>query len=335
MTGPIYRLTDLGHDYNGRVGLDLTGRLDFEAGLIHGLVGPNGSGKSTLLKIMAQILAPSRGRAELAGGERFGGLANRRRVTLLHQEPFLLDGTVLKNVCFGLKARGDSRDLAGRAAEAMQAAGLDYDRFAARRSTELSGGEAQRVALASRLILRPEVLLLDEPVASVDAESARLIKAAVVKAAREWGVTLVVASHDLDWLLQTADRILNLHQGRLAGQGVINLLPGPWAPSGGRAMMDLADGTRLSLPRPDGGRTAVLPSRAVELHPPGSTYQSNTLRAVVVSLSSLQSQDRLVVRVRCGDLVLSAQAEPDQLPPGLVPGREVDLTIDPTAVSWI
>jgi tungstate transport system ATP-binding protein len=98
---------------------------------------------------------------------------------------------------------------------ALEKVGLDPTRFSQRSWRELSGGEAQRVALAARLVLKPKVLLLDEPTANVDRESSELILRAVLDARNQWGTTLIIISHQLTWLRQIADHILALDYGRL------------------------------------------------------------------------------------------------------------------------
>jgi NAD(P)-dependent dehydrogenase (short-subunit alcohol dehydrogenase family) len=101
-------------------------------------------------------------------------------------------------------------------AQALLKVGLDPARFSHRSWRELSGGEAQRVALAARLVLEPKVLLLDEPTASVDRESSELILRAALDARDRWGTTLIIISHQLTWLRQIADRILSMDYGKLS-----------------------------------------------------------------------------------------------------------------------
>jgi len=213
MTSPIYSLRQVRQAYNGRLALDLD-ELDVPERSILGLAGHNGSGKSTLLRILAFLEDPASGSVTYAGrsaGTRDAAL--RREVTLLTQEPYLLKRSVLGNVAFGLRLRGEeSRE---RAAEALDMVGLAPEKFARRSWRELSGGEAQRVALAARLALRPRVLLLDEPTNNLDRESATRIKDAALAARTAWGATLVVVSHDLPWLLAVADRTVTMADGRM------------------------------------------------------------------------------------------------------------------------
>ena len=160
--------------------------LDIRAGEILGIRGHNGSGKSTLLRIIALLEPPDSGTVLFEG--RPAGtddLHLRRQVTLLLQTPYLLSRSVASNVAYGLRVRGirNASELQNRIAASLLAVGLDPAVFLHRRRHELSGGECQRVALAARLALRPRVLLMDEPTASVDQQSAERIALAARHAA--------------------------------------------------------------------------------------------------------------------------------------------------------
>jgi tungstate transport system ATP-binding protein len=210
----LYALKELSQAYNGRTVLNID-YLAIPRRSIIGLTGPNGSGKSALLRILAFLEDPVRGKVIFEGkpcSSRHNGI--RRKVTLLTQEPYLLKRSVHANVAYGLKVRG-KRNTRERVAQALKVVGLSPARFGQRSWHELSGGEAQRVALAARLILRPKVLLLDEPTANLDAESTKQMKEASLAARRDWGATLVLASHDMHWLQSICDKILTLSDGLL------------------------------------------------------------------------------------------------------------------------
>ncbi len=216
---PLYQLEGVVRRHGERTVLDVP-RLDIPAGGITGVVGPNGGGKSTLLRLLALLDAPSQGVLRFAG-EVVGPVSAartadlRRSVTLLLQEPYLLRRSVYENVAYGLSVRG-VRDARNVVRGALELVALDPDVFLRRRWFELSGGEAQRVALAARLALAPRVLLMDEPTASLDEDSAvRIADAARAVAAR--GTTVIVVSHDRDWLEPLASRILTVRRGRVEG----------------------------------------------------------------------------------------------------------------------
>ena len=186
----VFEIRDLRKEYGGILALDLPS-LDVMQGDLLSLVGRNGSGKSTLLRMLAFLEKPSSGVLNY-----FGGPDPRREVTLLLQVPYLMKCTVFENVTLGLRLRGDRHNLTSRYAEVMKAAGFaEPEAFASRYSSQLSGGERQRISLASRLILKPRVLLLDEPTAHVDAVSEQMILG-TVQACLEQGMTVICATHD-------------------------------------------------------------------------------------------------------------------------------------------
>jgi tungstate transport system ATP-binding protein len=220
MSAPLYHLCGVEVAYNGASVLHVP-ELAVARGSILGLVGHNGSGKSTLLKLLGFLLEPKAGelffdgRLVDAAGYRAGHLL-RRRAVLLGQDTCLLKRSVAANVAFGLKLRGESatRD---RLAEALGLVGLDFAQFGPRSWRELSGGEARRVALAARLVLQPEVLLLDEPTSGLDRASVGHVQRAVLAARESRGATLVIASHDVDWLRSCADQVLLVDEGSITG----------------------------------------------------------------------------------------------------------------------
>ena len=190
MKNVLYEGRDLVQMYGGRIALNLP-LLEVEKGETLALTGPNGCGKSTLLRLLAFLERPAAGTLRYTGKA-----ASRQEVTLLLQEPYLLRMSVFNNVVLGLRLRHDAAQARSAYEQCMRAVGFDspWD-FAQRGPVELSGGERQRVALASRLALRPAVLLLDEPTANVDATSALAVVSAI-EACRNKGVTVICATHD-------------------------------------------------------------------------------------------------------------------------------------------
>jgi molybdate transport system ATP-binding protein len=204
-------------------------RLDVELTVqpreVVAVLGPNGSGKSTLLGVLAGLLRPDGGTVALDGSvltdAADGRLvpARRRRMGLLAQQPLLFPHlTVRENVAFGPLARGvrrrDARACADRQLDEVGARPL-----ADRRPGRLSGGQAARVALARALASDPEVLLLDEPLAAVDVETAPALRALLRRLlADRMGV--VVTHNPLDALV-LADRVLVLADGRIVEQGSV------------------------------------------------------------------------------------------------------------------
>jgi putative ABC transport system ATP-binding protein len=190
----------------------IDGQLD--AGQCTAIVGASGSGKSTLLRLLNRLSEPSSGRVLLDGVPlaELDVLQLRRRVALIAQQPVLLTDRLADELRVG---RADLTDQ--RAAELLGRVGLPAE-FARRRTSELSGGEAQRVCLARALAVEPQVLLLDEPTSALDGVNASLI----VELARDHvrgGGTAVLVSHDLDIVRSAAQQVLVLEHGRLVAAG--------------------------------------------------------------------------------------------------------------------
>jgi tungstate transport system ATP-binding protein len=212
---PAYSLRALTHSYSGKVALDIP-HLDIPAGGIWGFVGPNGSGKTTLLSILALLRKPSSGNLYLDGIEITPDKSwkLRRKVTLVHQKPVLFSGTVRSNISYGLRvSRFSSRESAARLRAILEKAGLES--VADRQARTLSGGEAQRVVLARALVLEPPVLLLDEPTNSLDDAFRPVLLELLRKANRSRGTTILLATHDLDFVSSVADRIVRMEAGNL------------------------------------------------------------------------------------------------------------------------
>ncbi|MDY6969881.1 MAG: ATP-binding cassette domain-containing protein [Spirochaetota bacterium] len=224
---PLYTISNLKHGYNNQFMLDVP-ELSINRGSSVGFIGPNGSGKSTLFRILAFLEKPSQGSIIFDGKEYTNNDSIRKKVTLLDQNPYLLKRSVFENVAYGLRTRSQKDDLKDRVNKALEWVGLPPDKFANRRWNELSGGEAQRVALASRFILKPKVLLLDEPTSNIDLLSASLIKEAVNTIRERYNTTLIISSHDHVWLNSVTDDILSIYDGRIVGSGNENIITGPW-----------------------------------------------------------------------------------------------------------
>ncbi|WP_300456512.1 energy-coupling factor ABC transporter ATP-binding protein [Desulfobacula sp.] len=337
---PAYQLRHIQHYYGDKKVLDIQD-LTIENGSITGLIGPNGSGKSTLLKILAFALRPTRGQIFYNGRPEVPfSQTIRSKVTLLTQKPYLLKRTVFENIVYGLKIRRDDNDLTNRVKKALLNVGLDYNRFAARKWHELSGGEAQRVAMAARLILKPEILLLDEPITSVDTKSAKLIRQASLNARDNWGTTLVIASHDVQWLGSISDRQLAIFNGTIFATGMENIITGPFEKTGKKTIVKaLDDGQRIRLKAPaqELGSAIIRKQNitiGLEQHPDKGL--DNQLSGHIVSLMLENKSGHIMATVAIHDLTLITRLSPDQISRfNLYPGKSVMLGFHSTDVEWI
>jgi tungstate transport system ATP-binding protein len=191
--------------------------LSLSAGESCVLTGENGSGKSTLLRILAGIDAPDGGTG-CFDGRPFGWHPYpdwlRKQVTYVHQQPYLFHSSVIDNVTYGLRARGVPRaERERRVDEALSWARLCH--LLATPPARLSGGEKQRLALARAWVLRPRLLLLDEPTASLDADSRRQT-IELLRTFGDAGTTAIIACHDRDVIELPAMRRLDLVDGRIS-----------------------------------------------------------------------------------------------------------------------
>ncbi|WP_088288565.1 ABC transporter ATP-binding protein [Kineosporia sp. A_224] len=315
-----------------RGGFDLEVRADVRAGEILAVLGPNGAGKSTLLRALAGLLPVSRGR--VAVGDQTWDDADRgtfvpavdRRVGLVFQDYRLFPHlTVLDNVAFSRHVRGGRRpDARAHAREVLGRLGIEE--LAGRRPGQLSGGQAQRVALARALASDPQLLLLDEPLAALDARTRLEIRTELRAYLATFGGPTLVVTHDPLEAMVLADRILVLEGGRAVQEGVpaavarrpateyvarlvgLNLYRGAMTDrSTGR--VDLDDGGRLFAAGHDpgeGGHVVPLPATrmlvalaptAISLytHSPDAGSARNVWTGTVAGLELLTDRVRVAV----------------------------------------
>lgn len=186
-----------------------------------GVAGPNGAGKSTLLKALA-FLEPLSGGEVLFAGEPVKSSAEalraRRRMAMVFQDPLLLSGTVRDNVTIGLKLRGiPGRERVKRAGQWLDRLGISH--LVARDVRTLSGGEAQRVSIARSMVLKPEVLFLDEPFTYLDTPTKAALIAELKEILAETGTTALMVTHDLTDLPYLADRMIVMIDGTIRQAG--------------------------------------------------------------------------------------------------------------------
>ena len=192
--------------------------LSVAAGETLTIIGPSGAGKSTLLRLLCRLDEPTGGTVSLDGTDyrTLDPTALRARVGLVPQEPALRDGTVRDNVTIGPRLRGDPVD-GGRVTELLERVGLAG--YGDREVADLSGGEAQRVAIARTLVVDPEVVLLDEPTASLDPDAQAEIEALLAGLLTEPDRTAVLVTHDQAQVDRIADRVVRFVDGRVDSEG--------------------------------------------------------------------------------------------------------------------
>jgi phosphonate transport system ATP-binding protein len=226
--GSVLSVSQLAKSFDGKsilTGLDFT----VKAGVATALIGANGSGKSTLMKCLIRLIEPSAGRVEMLGQDVLslsprGLRAFRAQVGVVWQKHNLVPRlSALSNVVHGVQARmsGPRAWFQSLAPDAVRAEALEClarvglaDR-ALQRVDSLSGGQAQRVAIARMLMQRPRIILADEPDASLDPQSGEDVMRLLSGLARQDGLTLIIISHRMEHTLEFSDHILGLQQGKI------------------------------------------------------------------------------------------------------------------------
>ncbi|UFU03568.1 ATP-binding cassette domain-containing protein [Ruania suaedae] len=328
-----------------RPGFLLDVELEVPAGQVLAIVGPNAAGKSTLLQVLAGLLRPTAGQVRMGErvltSDRIHVPPERRGIGLLGQDPLLFDHlSLLENVAFGPRAAGLPRAPA-RAAAQRWLTRVGLDGLGARRPASLSGGQAQRAGLARALAAEPEVLLLDEPLAALDAEAAPELRQLLAGQLRETGTTAVVVSHDVLDAALLADEILVLREGAVVEHGPVaqvlaapataftaalmgvTLVPGiarggivhtAWGP----VPAEVPDGVRCSVRVPPAavvvtGEGDGVPARVRWLEP-----AAGGIRARLIGAEGAE---------------LLADVDLARVAPGLEPGAQVGVRLDPGRVG--
>ena len=194
--------------------------LSVSRGEFVSLLGPSGFGKTTLLRIIAGLLTPDTGSITIAGRELTRVAAHKRNIGVVFQNYALFPHlTVAENVAFGLQARGISKfESATRVAEALSLVRMSD--FAGRGVTSLSGGQQQRIAVARSIVVKPELLLLDEPFSALDRKLRETMQIELRRLLRDLGITSIFVTHDQDEALVMSDRIAVMNAGQIEHLGV-------------------------------------------------------------------------------------------------------------------
>jgi putative spermidine/putrescine transport system ATP-binding protein len=220
MTEAFLELTDIVKQYPGT---DRPSVRDFTMAINKGefisLLGPSGCGKTTTLRMIAGLIEPTSGRIDLDGQELTNTPVHQRGMGLVFQNYALFPHLdVQENVAFGLTMRKIGKgEVKERVREALDLVQLGH--LGARRIKQLSGGQQQRVALARALVIRPKVLLLDEPLSNLDAKLRDTMRDEIRSIQQKIGITTVFVTHDQDEALATSDRIVVMSEGNIEQVG--------------------------------------------------------------------------------------------------------------------
>jgi spermidine/putrescine transport system ATP-binding protein len=324
--------------------------LTITAGQFFSLLGPSGCGKTTTLRLIGGFERPDAGQVLLDGDEVSGVPPERRPVNTVFQSYALFPHlSVADNVAFGLRFNGaDKASARRRVGEALELVRLTS--FAKRKPHQLSGGQQQRVALARALVLRPRVLLLDEPLGALDAKLRKALQLELTSLQREVGITFVYVTHDQEEALTMSDRLAVMKEGEVEQVGtprqiyeqprttyvadflgVANLLPAEHLGDGRVRVAGIELQVAEAVAGPGACHVVVRPER-VRLVPAG-TGGSNSLRAVVEKLVYVGAVTQ--VHLHVGDAPLQALVANDGVELCARVGEAVDAQLPPDAVRLV
>ncbi|MES2435863.1 MAG: ABC transporter ATP-binding protein [Pseudomonadota bacterium] len=273
----------------------------FPQGTFTSLLGPSGSGKTTLLRIIAGFVAPDQGEVTIGDKDVTGIPVWGRNIGMMFQSYALFPHmTVARNVAFGLERRGIKGAEAAKAvAEALDMVHLSD--FGDRMPKNLSGGQQQRVALARAMVIKPSVLLLDEPLSALDRRLRQEMQVELLRIQRQTGLTTIFVTHDQEEALTLSDRIAILDKGRIVQSGApediyenpqtrfaaeflgdSNFLTGTVESGGVR----LPDSTLIqtTAPLPANGQKATLAIRPEKISPTPLEGATNQIAAKILTV---------------------------------------------------
>jgi iron(III) transport system ATP-binding protein len=326
--------------------------LEVRPGELLTLLGPSGCGKTTTLRMIAGFQEPSSGQIFIGERDETHVPVNRRDIGFVFQSYALFPHlTVFENVAYGLRVRRKSTsEVQVAVADVLALVGLEG--FGRRLPGELSGGQQQRVALSRAIVIRPRVLLFDEPLSNLDAKLRVEMRTEIQRLQATLGITTVYVTHDQEEAMAISDRIAVMQDGQIAQLGSAeelyrrpvstfvagfigraNILRGIVREvAGGRIMLDVA-GTMMSFKAPGshapGARLGVvIRPEAISLGP-----SDGSVSATVVSRVYLGDKVEYVVRL-AGQMLQIVRSDPPEAE-NFAPGRDVEISLPSEGVQLL
>ena len=271
--------------------------LDVEKGSFTTLLGPSGCGKTTLLRLISGFLEPQQGEIELDGVNQKGIEPNKRKIGMVFQDYALFPHmTVRKNIEFGLKLNKDTKAEADKKISQI-AETLNLEDLLERYPDELSGGQQQRVALARALVLNPQVLLMDEPLSSLDSKLRERVREELRAVQQKLKITTVYVTHDQEEALSLSDNIEVINNGRLLQYGTPRDLY--FKPQDNFTADFVGRANFVSI----GGERFIIRPEWFELN---KSEEKGDIEGIVQSASFLGDKTRFIIKVQASDNIITA-----------------------------
>jgi tungstate transport system ATP-binding protein len=334
-SSPKVEVKNLIHQYNGKTVLSME-QHSFDESEIHAVLGQNGSGKTTLLNIIGLLLKPTSGTLLFDGRDVYSDpnaiSELRPHLTTVIQNPVLFDTTVEKNIEFGLKIRGVSKEqrtpIVDECLEMVRLEG-----FQKRKARELSGGEAQRIAIARALAIKPEVLLLDEFTSNVDEKSIEVLEDVITTVNKSYGSTIFLVTHDTNQAYRLADTVINLFDGNVVKPSLENLFRGTlkkindlWLFDTGKMKMEV-----ITQRSGETAYAAVDPRDIVVSLKPLTSSARNTFKGTIVKI--IGDGASVLLGINAGEDFTVKVTRDSLLEMKITVGSDVYLTFKSTAVQ--
>jgi len=284
--------------------------LEVEKGSFTTLLGPSGCGKTTLLRLISGFLEPQQGEIELDGVNQKGIEPNKRKIGMVFQDYALFPHMkVRQNIEFGLKLKKESKaDVELKISQVAET--LNLEDLLERYPEELSGGQQQRVALARALVLNPQVLLMDEPLSSLDAKLREHVREELRAVQQKLKITTVYVTHDQEEALSLSDKIAVINKGKLLQYGTPRDLY--FKPQDNFTADFVGRANFVSI----NGEQFIIRPEWFELN---KSEQKGDIEGIVQSASFLGDKTRFIIKVQASDNIITADLftlETNYLEPG-------------------
>lgn len=331
----LYEIKNITRDYDERRVLDLS--LSLEKGRVTGLLGPNGAGKTTLLEILAFLSRPTSGELFYKGSmvdfDRDDLISLRKEAVLVQQKPILFTSTVFNNVAFPLKIRNFKKSEREKTVSRFLTM-VGMEGFSRARANKLSGGETQRVAIAQALACSPEVILMDEPTASVDVENQIIIERIIRDINRLNGISVIFTTHDRIQASRIADNIVFIHEGKITESVHENIFGGVIeTDEKGDKFCIIGEDLNIPVKTEKSGqvRISINPDAVRVFNGLGNVEEMQGIKGRVIQLSDEKGFIRAIIDIGVPLTVIMIPDNVRGALPGI--GEDIKVTFDPEMID--